>query len=62
MTTDSKQDAPIGLPQEIREALLKGYEVNIKATKKEGSEDLFAKITFHKVKVAGTELLKSKMP
>ena len=58
----SNADHNIALPQEIKDALLDGYEVNIKATKREGSQDLFAKITFHKVKVGGTDLLKAKMP
>jgi hypothetical protein len=51
----------IHLPQEIKDALLEGYEVHIKAAKKENG-GLYAKITFHRVKVAGKEMLESKKP
>jgi hypothetical protein len=52
----------IHLPQEIKDALLEGYEVHIKAAKKENGGGLYAKITFHRVKVAGKEMLESKKP
>lgn len=52
----------IHLPQAIKDALLEGYEVHIKAAKKENGGGLYAKITFHRVKVAGKEMLESKKP
>lgn len=52
----------IHLPQAIKDALLEGYEVHIKAAKKENGGGLYAKITFHRVKVAGKESLEVKKP
>ena len=45
----------IHLPDEIKEAVLNGYDVYITKSVRDGV--VSAKITFHKVKVAGTEPL-----
>lgn len=46
----------IALPQEIKDAVLAGYDVYITKSVKDGVAS--AKITFHRVKVAGVEPLK----
>lgn len=45
----------IHLPEEIKNAVLNGYDVYITKSVRDGV--VSAKITFHKVKVAGTERL-----
>ena len=45
----------IELPKEIRDAVLNGYDVYVTRCMRDGV--LSAKITFHKVKVAGTKPL-----
>ena len=52
MGNDNKE---IHLPEEIKKALLDGYDVHITRSMREGV--LSAKITFHKVKLAGTDRL-----
>lgn len=47
--------AEIHLPEEIKNAVLNGYDVYITKSVRDGV--VSAKITFHKVKVAGTERL-----
>ena len=56
LTAESKDQ--IVLPQEIKDAILQGYDVYITKECKEGV--ISAKITFHKVKVAGRERLGTK--
>lgn len=53
LTVENKDQ--IVLPQEIKDAILQGYDVYITKECKEGV--ISAKITFHKVKVAGRERL-----
>lgn len=50
--TESKE---IHLPQEIKDAVMDGYDVYITKSVRDGV--VSAKITFHKVRVAGTERL-----
>lgn len=45
----------IELPQEIKDAILQGYDVYITRQVRDGV--VSAKITFHKVRVAGTQML-----
>jgi len=52
--TENKKE--IHLPQEIKDAVLEGYDVYITKSVKDGIAS--AKITFHRVKVAGMEPLK----
>lgn len=56
MTMENNKE--IHLPQEIKDALLNGYDVHITKSMRDGV--LSAKITFHKVKVAGTDRLDKK--
>ena len=51
LTVENKDQ--IVLPQEIKDAVLQGYDVYITREVKEGI--VSAKITFHKVHVAGRE-------
>ena len=51
MLTQEKRNNTIELPQEIKDAVLRGYDVYITKTVKEGVPS--AKITFHAVRVAG---------
>ena len=53
LTMDDKKS--IELPQEIKDAVLQGYDVYITKSVRDGV--VSAKITFHKVKVVGTERL-----
>lgn len=48
----------IQLPQEIKDAILQGYDVYITRQVREGV--VSAKITFHKVRVAGTQPLETQ--
>lgn len=48
----------IQLPQEIKDAILQGYDVYITRQVREGV--VSAKITFHKVRVAGTQTLETQ--
>lgn len=52
MLTAEKRNNTIELPQEIKDAVLRGYDVYITKTVKDGVPS--AKITFHAVRVAGT--------
>ena len=52
LTMESKE---IHLPQEIKDAVMDGYDVYITKSVRDGV--VSAKITFHKVRVAGTERL-----
>lgn len=53
MNRTSTKGNEICLPQEIKDAVLQGYDVYITREVKEGI--VSAKITFHKVHVAGRE-------
>lgn len=57
-TLTMENNKEIHLPQEIKDALLNGYDVHITKSMRDGV--LSAKITFHKVKVAGTDRLDKK--
>ena len=50
----------IALPQEIKDAVLNGYDVYITKSVRDGV--VSAKITFHKVRVAGMERLSVQKP
>ena len=54
-TSTMGNDKEIHLPQEIKDALLNGYDVHITKSMRDGV--LSAKITFHKVRLAGTDRL-----
>lgn len=54
-TLTMENNKEIHLPQEIKDALLNGYDVHITKSMRDGV--LSAKITFHKVRVAGTDRL-----
>ena len=54
-TSTMENNKEIHLPQEIKDALLNGYDVHITKSMRDGV--LSAKITFHKVRVAGTDRL-----
>lgn len=51
-------DGMIQLPQEIKDAILQGYDVYITRQVRDGV--IAAKITFHKVRVAGTQPLEQQ--
>ena len=59
LTAESKSGT-IVLPQEIKDAILQGYDVYITKSVREGV--VSAKITFHRVKVAGVQRLGGEMP
>lgn len=59
LTAESKSGT-IVLPQEIKDAILQGYDVYITKSVREGV--VSAKITFHRVKVAGMQRLGDEMP
>ena len=48
-------DNTIHLPEEIKKAVLDGYDVHITKVVRDG--EISAKVTFHKVRTAGTEKL-----
>ena len=54
-TSTMGNDKEIHLPDEIKQALLNGYDVHITKSMRDGV--LSAKITFHKVRLAGTDRL-----
>lgn len=54
----AENNGVIHLPEEIKKAVLDGYDVYITKSVKEGV--CYAKITFHKVKVAGSDKLNTE--
>jgi hypothetical protein len=50
----------IELPQEIKDAVLQGYDVYITRSVRDGV--VSAKISFHKVRVVGSERLNTEKP
>ena len=59
-TLTAGNNGEIHLPEEIKKAILDGYDVYITRSMRDGV--LSAKITFHKVRLAGTERLDSEKP
>ena len=57
-TSTKADETMIELPQEIKDALMQGYDVYIKQDRRDGQ--VFAKITFHKVRLMGKQVLSSE--
>lgn len=61
-STAGSDGGMIELPREIKDALLNGYEVHIKAARDNSTKEMYAKITFQRVRVAGMGPLDSQKP
>lgn len=59
-STAGSNGSMIELPQEIKDAVLQGYDVYITRSVRDGV--VSAKISFHKVRVVGSERLNTEKP